>query len=84
MEAQGGFEPPVTGYEPIVLPLHYRAIDWYERRDSNPYCHAPKACASCQLGYSRVENFGAGTRNRTPGLLITKQSLYLLSYAGLE
>ncbi len=28
--------------------------------------------------------YGAGTRNRTAGLLITNQSLYQLSYPGIE
>lgn len=36
LAAPKGFEPLLTGSEPVVLPLYERAIFWCASRDSNP------------------------------------------------
>ena len=44
METAGGVEPPITGLQPVALPLGH-AVKWSSEQESNPRQTAYKAAA---------------------------------------
>ena len=77
------------GIEPRPLALQasahtsYARDPWWRYRGSNPGPEACKATALPSELYPHNFIYGAGNRNRTRDLMLTRQLLYRLSYTGV-
>ena len=66
---------------PFLFPLASFALVYARSGGLKPPTPSLEGSCSVQLSYKRIN--GAGRRSRTYGLMLTKQLLYQLSYAGV-